>query len=505
MTWDEDLSGPFAVLIIDKQTSSIYCVTDLMSFIPVFSYQHSTEIMISTHVDVLGVLSKQHYDIDIVSKVDFILYGIVTYPYTIYRRITQLHPASVHFIGIESENLSPEYYWLPYETFTFKTIGEAAGEVQKSLESYVTRVTEGMSAIALFISGGEDSRAVLGLLPKELKRDAFIFLNSINREGKRAKEAANAYNVNFEVVIRSNSYYLEILPLSSDLVGSGAEYIHSHTLKFHKSCRLADYSAVFGGLYSDELLKGDCIEKAKWIRRLPFLPQIKSRNHSKVNPINTSIFKKEILDELTRRRKAHLKRIGSIRAKSADEWFELWPSSMNSDLPSVHANRRLFRSYEPYMGNDIVKICASVPQKWTLNRRLFRHVARPYLEQSKWLLHSDGRLPYFPWYINSFVQFGVWSFQQISKRTGLVKGFQGPWGEWEAIMKSQEYQEYIYKYADGIKVMSGAFTEQNVLEIFKSGKLTTMQQINLLQTLYGNLKNIHINEEPLEKRNEKLI
>ncbi|SDI33955.1 hypothetical protein SAMN04487975_11513 [Planococcus glaciei] len=501
MKWDEDLSGPFVVVIVEKKKAVAHCITDLMSFIPVFAYQHSSEIMISTHIDVLGAVSKQKHDIDIVSKVDFVLHGIVTYPYTVYRQITQLQPASIHSKVPNSNKMSSEFYWLPTESINYEAMDDAARELREALEDYVSRVTEGMTSVAQFISGGEDSRTLSGLLPKKLNRDAFIFLDSMNLEGRRAKKAADAYDAQFKLAIRSKFFYLEILPSSAELVGSGAEYIHAHTLKFYKSCRLMEYPAVFGGLYSDDLLKGECIVKMLEKLRLPFIPQIKSRAYSRSDKIRCSLFKAEVLEELNRRRSAHLKWLKSFRKESAEEWFELWPSSMNWVLPSTHVNRRLFRSYEPFMSNGVVKVSASVPQNWRLNRRLFLKTTKPYLEQSKWLFHSDGRLPYFPWYLNCIIQSGVWSYQQISTRIGLVKGFQGPWGEWKMIIKSQEFQDYISKYAKGITVMADAFTEERVEKLFKSNELTRMQHINLLQTLYSNLKNINIKEELIEVKN----
>lgn len=486
--WDEDLSGPFVIFIINKKTAIITCVTDLMSFIPVYAFQHSGEHIISTHVDVLGSVSGQLHAQDIVSKVDFILHGIITYPYTAYRRITQLQPSSVHSTESEKNQLSSNSYWLPQESLVYTSISEAAKDLRDSMEDYVSRITEGMPIIAQFISGGEDSRAISGLLPQKIKRDAFIFLDSFNREGRRAQKAAAAYDSNFIVSTRSDTHYMDILPAGADLVGTGAEYVHAHTLKFSKSCGLVAYPAVFGGLYSDDILKGNSISKIFESLKLPFLPEVKSWQRAREKRINKNLFNDEVLEELTRRRTAHLNLVRSFRKFSAEEWFELWPSSMNWVLPTHHANRRLFRSYEPFMGNGVVKVSAAVPQRWRLNRRLFLAATKPYLRQTKWLFHSDGRLPYFPWYLNNFIQFWVWSYQQAVTRSGLVKGFQGPWGDWDTIMKSREYQKLIELYGKGIWEMRFAFEEKNFRNIFKSKKLTRMQRINLLQTMYSNQK-----------------
>src|SRR5699024_12826093 len=84
----------------------------------------------------------------------------------------------------------------------------------------------------------------------------------MNREGKVAEKAADIHGANFNIFTRSKMHYLEVLPPSTDLVGSGSQYTHAHTFGFHKICGLDRYYAVFGGLFSDALLKGACIKNS---------------------------------------------------------------------------------------------------------------------------------------------------------------------------------------------------------------------------------------------------
>ena len=72
ISWDTDLSGPFAIIIINKKTSELHIVTDLMSFIPVYIYQNHFNTILSTHVDVLANISNQRDEIDVISCADFI-------------------------------------------------------------------------------------------------------------------------------------------------------------------------------------------------------------------------------------------------------------------------------------------------------------------------------------------------------------------------------------------------------------------------------------------------
>ncbi|MFS0674966.1 asparagine synthase-related protein [Ornithinibacillus sp. 179-J 7C1 HS] len=485
--WDEDLDGPYVVLIIDKINGELLCVTDIMAYIPVFHYQNEEGCFLGTHIDALAVAAGQTDNPDLVSHVDFILHSVVTFPYTAYKGIFQLAPSSEHVV--KEADLQSTPYWSPEEKNPYTSLKEAAKDIDKALTTYVDRITEGMDTIGQFISGGEDSRLLSALLPKKAKREAFIFLDNLNREGKVAEKAADAYGANLKLATRDKLHYLDILPACVNMVGNGAQYFHAHTFGFHESCHLNDFEAVFGGLFSDALLKGARIKKVRGTKRFPFLPQIKNTSYSAGAEIRKPEFNKEILEKLTKRRQLHLEKVKQFRDDSADEWFEMWPVSMNMNIPNLHVNRRLFRSYEPFMTNDIVKISAAVPQEWKLNRKLFHKASKRRLRPTKWLAHSDGRLPYFPWYINSVIQFCYFVYEKIGRKAGFVKGNQGPWGEWDVVMNSKEWQESVKKYATGADGLSEVFMSSDIKLLFEKSSLNYVQRINLLQTLYSFWRN----------------
>jgi hypothetical protein len=170
---------------------------------------------------------------------------------------------------------------------------------------------------------------------------------------------------------------------------------------------------------------------------------------------------------------------------------------MNKNIPNIHGNRRLFRSYEPFIAKDVVKISASVPQKWKLNRRLFHKATKPFLKPTKCLLHSDGRLPYFPWYINNFVSFPTKLFRKIRETTGLAKSNQGPWYDWKVVLESEEWKNTVIKYTEGMNEIESILEERDVKKLFKNRNLDEDRQVNLIQELYLNhmkIKNIVVAE-----------
>lgn len=68
---------------------------------------------------------------------------------------------------------------------------------------------------------------------------------------------------------------------------------------------------------------------------------------------------------------------------------------MRATVPNIYVNRRLFRSYEPFLGNGVVRISSAVPVGWKLNRKLFNRAMRPFLKQSRFIVHGDGWFPYY--------------------------------------------------------------------------------------------------------------
>ena len=491
--WDEELSGPFVILSINKANNNITCITDLMMFIPVYHYLLDGKLVMGTHIDSVAKASGQENSFDPVSLADFIINDVVTYPYTTYKKIRQLHPAAIHKYTHKDRGVQecePDLYWIPEERDIYKNINEAATELRKGIQDYINKITEGMTEIAQFISAGEDSRVIAGLLPKSLKRDGFIFLDNMNREGEIAEKVTQAYGINFYPQFRSKTHYLEILPEASDLVGSGYQYLHAHSLGFHKTCKLDQYHAVFGGYLGDAFLKGLYTRKLRGQTRMPFLPEIGIKGETRSKPINNTCFYQNINNNITARRLDHLNEVKKYRKSNMHEWFSLWPSSMRQGLPYFSSNRRLLKTYEPFSSKEVVKICAIVPVNWKLNRRLFKKAMNPFLKESKWLSHTKGFFPYFPWWFNILPQFIVWIWRGFAKTFGIIKGHQGSWGDWKEISSSQIWNKSIHKYGKN-NLCSDSFLNVPIKNAFKGNYLKRMQKVNLLQVMYFLKNNQH--------------
>lgn len=432
MNWSEDLSGPFAALLINKRDKIITWVTDLMLFIPVYQYGQGKRFAVGTHVDSLAQATKQRGNWDEASIADFIIHDVVTYPYTFYTKIRQCRPASLYIYhkGVDTSFDSlPAPYWVPEENNAYPGIDEAAESLRSGIKGYIDRVTDQMDHVAQFLSAGEDSRAVAGMLPEHIRRDAFIFLDRMNREGRIAEKVAKTYGVRFVPDFRTKTHYLDIMPEASRLVGSGHQYIHAHSLVFNRKHHLDRYTAVFGGYLADSLLKAQYALKSTMIKGYGFLPQRLTEGEMRSQRVSHPMFADELLDVITSRRMNHLKEIIKIRPVSAHEWFVLWPMTMRTTMPYFHSTRRLFSSYEPFMSSESVRCSASVKTEWKLNRALFNRAFRPALKKSCLIRHADGRYPYLPWWASFPFQVSTLALRSIQRKFVSNKVNEGPWSD----------------------------------------------------------------------------
>jgi len=483
MKWDEDLSGPFVVLIVDKSTKKIQCITDMMLFIPVYQYISNRRTGLGTHVDTLAQLVGKQNDIDNSSLADFCLNGVITYPYSMYNNIRQCAPATNHILqsGLKSvSDIKQNVYWEPKDTPVFDTVNTAADKLREAVTVYIERITESMNNVALFISGGEDARAVAGLLPEHLNRDAFVFLDHMNREGQIAKQVSIACGLNLMTVLRKSSYYLDILPEATRLIGSGQQYHHAHTIRLSKECRLTEYPAVFGGYLANALLKAYDARKSTLQKKLSFLYETATIAEGHSRPLAHECFDSRVLAEINQRRQELISILNKYRSDSVHEWFMNWPRTMGPANASIAVNRRLFRSYEPFLSNDVVKIATATPVTWKCNRRLFHKSMKPAFQKTKNIPHSKGWFPYYPWWVNIPIRIVVGLFRRVVNKMGYNRVHQGSWGDRTKLLNSSLGKSMFKKYTGYYKNLQ-AIMSTSELELTK---FSTQQKLNLLQVMF---------------------
>jgi hypothetical protein len=290
----------------------------------------------------------------------------------------------------------------------------------------------GHERVGVLLSGGEDARAVLGAMPREVRVQAFIYGEADNREIRSARRVARAYGASLQFARRPPGHDIAHFEPVSAMIGSQHEFIDVHGYGFHASLGMDRLPVVLGGYSSDALLKGDNVRR--WARR-----RIEAGEAPGIRPARPPALpgvRDDLLREAAERRTAFRRWVAEIRPASADEWSYIYPFSMRKYAAVFHGNRRLFRSHETFMGNAVVRVAASVPQAWKLDRALFFRAMRPLLARSWYVPHTRNRLPYFPHAVNAVAR-PLLGLARTARAvaTGTLNAPQESWPVWDELVR----------------------------------------------------------------------
>ncbi len=133
---------------------------------------------------------------------------------------------------------------------------------------------------------------------------------------------------------------------------------------------------------------------------------------------------------------------------------------MRKYAAGVHGNRRLFRSHEPFMSNDVVRIAAGVPQRWKISRRLFHAAFRPLLAPSWYVPHTRNRFPYFPHGVNVAARPLLGAARRARALATRQLGVdQESWPVWEELVRTQLMEEKARAHPLEDSPLAGLFVE----------------------------------------------
>ncbi|HEX6912262.1 MAG TPA: asparagine synthase-related protein, partial [Longimicrobium sp.] len=451
--WEERLDGQFAALAIDTASGAGTVLTDLFAWIPLFAADRAG-LLVGTHVDAVAEAAGARGGIDPVSAVEMMGWFTITHPRTLYPSVTQVAPGSTRPFSADGWTSPERVYWQPVEQNPYPTIDDAADALRAALVADVELATEAHARVGMLLSGGEDSRAVLGAMPRGIDVQGFIYTEADNREVRSARRVARAYGVDLRWAHRPPLHDLAHFETVAALVGSQNEFIDVHNYALHRSMGIDRMPVVLGGFSSDALLKADKVTGASRRRVLRGEPP----GIRPAEPPPLPGIRPDLLRAAADRRDAFRRRLAEIRPESAEEWSFIYPFTMRTYAAGFHGNRRLFRSHEPFQSNPVVRLAAAVPQAWKIERRLFHRAVRPLLARSWWVPHSRNRMPYFPAPVNAVARPLLGLARDVrGLATGTLRANQESWPVWDELVRAPQMDARTRAHSIADSPLAGLF------------------------------------------------
>lgn len=375
------LNGPFCVLIFDPRRRELQLLTDRMGAYPVYAAEGG-ELRLASHPDVLAdylAAEGRAPELDHDTLAECLAMGTSVHPYTYYRTIRQLDPASHHVYSLSAPTgpARVSVYWRPRSPAPSELPGEEAlaEDLAAALRTAGRRRTPAATRTGLLLSGGADSRALLFALADPAAIETLTFCDAPNAEVAIARRIAQAAGASHQVLVREPEFYGHGARETVRITGGMWSIKDAHYEGFAEVLAARGFDALMTGCYADYMLKGlgyNRRERRFAGRRLPF-EALADYDPCFYQPCAS------IAPPWQRRVQARLERRFTAEARgryandpSAVEDLRIRPLSREADaMGRLYLWRTL--PWDPVMtDNEIVEFYARMPPALKLNARVFR-------------------------------------------------------------------------------------------------------------------------------------
>lgn len=366
------LTGMGVVLLADD--TGVRIITDRLGSRPAYiARDHQGGIRAAgTHLESIAAAAGRSCDFDRVSVGELIVHNYITFPHTSRLGVTECDPGSVTSIGAGGDRVKAEAYWTPDEPGVWPGERAIFDELVGALRAAGEDVTLGCGHVAVTLSGGKDSRLVMGVVPRERLAAGLTYCTRSNRETDVARRVAEAFGVPQVLVKRDPDFYAGLLDRGSSLLGIELR-ANAHGLCIADNGLADDFDLILGGQLSDTLLKDHFmpVTQREALRRKPPSERAKSlvkKMLGRAAPPAVStqstlgraqvewVLNKDILDAVRERRRRRLEEVRAVRPETAEEWFRFWPASRQDDSSHTLGNSRLYPADTLFLHTGIIQV-----------------------------------------------------------------------------------------------------------------------------------------------------
>lgn len=451
-------NGGGAVVLFDEKNDRCFIVTDRFLFFPLFIAGENDRhrAAVCSHSDVLADSMDSPPHTDDFWMACYISKGTCQHPYTLYKEIKFLEPATVY--EWDSDGIRKyKTHWNPQiDLDPSRTIEELGEELAFAIKRAVNmRIDEAGGKSAILLSGGLDSRAFIYSTPTPRTNLAGLtFYEAENYEFRIARKVAARARVEHVCLQRNPDYYADAMPEALRISGCLWDCSHAHSAGFSKDIHDQGFSLVISGYFIDMLLKGWAID-ARWEERGRYLPpkRVLAPFGSFLNVWGTSLElpKKEVEDEINRRMFGLFEGINVERLNDEDrllvELALFRPATQMPMLPEATVPWRTMPFDLISVDNRLVDLFQKIPPEMKLNSAVF-------IEAMKRISWKSLKIPYADIGVSIAAPRAIQNLQGMAHARAMRRQEkrnipQGSWDKWCDMMKrSKKMRSYFDEYGE---------------------------------------------------------
>jgi asparagine synthase (glutamine-hydrolysing) len=418
----ERLNGAFVIAVFDNRDHTVHLYNDRFGSEPIYIWASGEEFAFSTsqrsllnYRDDIG----QKYDEDALSEL--ILFARIFGDKTLFQDIRRLVPAS-HAIW-DGRKLQTEKYWdidLDTKAAGLNNWKDTAVELRTKLEHSVNKRMADSTRSAVLISGGVDSRLLLGLCPKSKSTIAVTFSNKNHPHSSDTRSAikiAKLLGHEHVLIERDTDHYANVAELAVDVNESQMDFIHYHSLGLHQKMLDLGIQVVLTAHWWDTLFKGcytignltDYMYHAYHVyRNEPDLlkarriAQYCSNSEIVQKPHNQDLLMLALNSRMKERAAAARERaidklfvlfLKNKEIQNSSEYFTILDLQSKETIGIQHGLRTVFPDRSPAYDNDLFSLALNIPASWKKGGKIVQRALKLVNPRLAWIADANTGLP----------------------------------------------------------------------------------------------------------------
>ncbi len=166
----ERLNGMFAFAIWDSSKKRLLLARDRLGIKPLYYRNRNNRFCFASEIKAILCLPDVNKEIDFKSVDQYLSYGVIPHPGTVYKEISSLEPG--HFLLVENSSVKKFQYWNLHEKLNgnssrvnnFADETEYIDEISSRLKNAVKLMLMSDVPLGVFLSGGIDSSLITALM-----------------------------------------------------------------------------------------------------------------------------------------------------------------------------------------------------------------------------------------------------------------------------------------------------------------------------------------------------
>ena len=368
------LSGNFAVLVWDRKSSAVFVIGDLCGALPIFKCTLGSKPVFASHPDALAICVDENRNFDNVSLDEFVLTSCVTPPNTFYKNIQSLPEGTMVWaqLGV-GQFKEKKYFSLEFAGNPAVSEEALADELACNLISAVRKRTlPRLGPVAVALSGGLDSRAILAAVPDRSNTFAFCCFNVENAEFATAKAIAKTLDVKLVPLTRNFDYYADNAEMGVRIAGGMGTFANNHFLGMSQQLRDLGAQNLLTGCYCDYMFKGLPLNtSAAGLFRRERLTRFDRQfyfDHYRMDLPAAAAVRERIDSRIP----AELRNTGAPEKVFELEKLRTFPLFQEGDNEQRLVPQRVLFSFLPVADRAVLETYCKIPYQFKLNRSLFK-------------------------------------------------------------------------------------------------------------------------------------